>query len=79
MLADELWSIIVDDSSGYTKLVEYAMLDELNHVWCLYFLQGNSFRQFREVIHYGQDDVMSFGCWRTDRSNNIHSPHLEWP
>jgi len=31
-LADELGSIIVNNSSGYTKAVEYVMLDELDHV-----------------------------------------------
>ena len=29
---DELGSIIVDNSLGYTKVVEYVMLDELDHV-----------------------------------------------
>jgi len=31
-LADKLGSIIMDDSSGYTKVVEHEMLDKLNHV-----------------------------------------------
>jgi len=47
-------------------------------VWCLFFLQGNNFHPFREVICYGYDEAISFGCWRTDRSNNIHFPHLKW-
>jgi len=43
-LANELGPFIVDDSSEYTKAVKYVMLDELDHVHCLYFLQGNNFR-----------------------------------
>jgi len=31
-LADELGSIIMNYSSGYTKAVKYMMLDELDHV-----------------------------------------------
>ena len=77
-LANKLWSIIVDNSSGCTKPVEYVMLYELDHIWCLYFLQGNNFHPFREVIYYGQVEVMSFGCWRANGSDNIHSPHLKW-
>ena len=79
MLGWELVSIIVDNSSGYTKAVEHVMLVELDHVWCLYFLQGNGFRLFREVISYGQDEAMFFGCWRANGSDNVHSPHLKWP
>jgi len=65
-LADELRPVIVDDLSGYTAVVEHVMLDELDHVWCLYFFQGDNFHPFREVIHYGQDESMSSGCWMTD-------------
>ena len=72
-MADELGSIIVDDSSGYTEAIEHMKFDELDYLWCLYFLQGNNFYSFREVICYGQDKAMSFGHWRTDGSNNIHS------
>jgi len=68
-LTGELGPVIVDDSSGHTKAVEHVMLDEVDRVWCLYFLQGNNFYPFREVIGYGQDEEMSFGCWRTDGSN----------
>ena len=75
-LADELGSIIVNDSSGYTKAVEHVILDELDHDWCLYFLYRNNFCPFREVICYGQDEVISFRCLRDDRSDKIHSPHL---
>ena len=53
-MADELGSIIVDKSPGYTKVVEHVMLDELDYVWCLYFLQGNNFHPFREVISYAK-------------------------
>jgi len=54
-LADEFGSIIVDDSSRYTKAVYYVMLDDFDHVGCLYFLQGDGFRPFGEVISYCQD------------------------
>ena len=37
---NKLGSIIVDDSSGKTIAVEHMMLDEFDHIWCLYFLQG---------------------------------------
>ena len=37
-LADELGSIVVDDSWGNTESVEHVMFDELDHIWCLYFL-----------------------------------------
>jgi len=37
-LDDKLGSIIVNDLSGFTKAVEHVMLDELDHVWYLYFL-----------------------------------------
>ena len=40
---------------------------------------GNNFYPFREVIRYGQDESISSGCQRNDRSDNIHSPHLKWP
>jgi len=49
----------MDDSSGCTKAVEHMMLDELDHIWCLYFLQGNSFCPFREVIRYDQHEMVS--------------------
>jgi len=61
-LADELGPVVVNDSSWHIKAVEHVMLDELDYVWYLYFLQGNRFRQFREVIHYGQDEAVSSGC-----------------
>jgi len=57
-LADELRPVIVDDSSGYTDAVKHVMVDELDHFWCLYFLQGDP---FREVIRYDQDESMSSG------------------
>jgi len=63
----------------YTKVVEHVMFDELDQVWCFYFLLANNFHPFREVIRYAQDKAMSFRHWRTDGSNNIHSPRLEWP
>jgi len=37
-LADDLELVIMDDSSRYTKMVEHMMLNELEHIWCLYFL-----------------------------------------
>ena len=46
-LAEEVMPVIMDDLSGYTEAVKYVMVDEIDHVWCLYFLQGNSFRPFR--------------------------------
>jgi len=42
-LADELGSIIMDDSSGHAKAVYYVMFDEFDHVECFYFLQGVAF------------------------------------
>ena len=74
------WRIeaIVDDSSGYTKTVEDVILDKLDHIWCLYFFQGDNFRPFREVIYYGQYEAMSSGCWRADISNHIHFSHIKW-
>ena len=35
-LADDLGSIIVDDSSRYAKAIYHVMFDELNHVEHLY-------------------------------------------
>ena len=54
--------VIVDDSSGYTEAVEHVILDELDHIWYLYFLQGDGFHPFREVFRYGQDESMSSRC-----------------
>jgi len=51
-LVDELGAVIVDDSSGHTKVVEHMMFDELDHIWDLYFQQGNNFNLIRDVICY---------------------------
>jgi len=40
----------MDNSSNFTEAIEHVMFDELDHIWHLYFFQGNSFRPFREVI-----------------------------
>jgi len=40
---------------------------------------GEWLSPFREVISNDQDEAMSFGCWRADESDNIHSTHLKWP
>jgi len=51
-LADKLGSIIIDYPSRHTKAVYYVMLDEFDHVERLYFLQGDGFNIFGEVIDY---------------------------
>jgi len=40
LLADELGSIVMDDSSRHTKAVYHVMLDKFDHVRRLYFFQG---------------------------------------
>ena len=52
-LADELRPIIMDNPLWHAKAVDHVMFDELDHVRCLYLLQGDSLCPFREVISYG--------------------------
>jgi len=58
--------------------------NRVRNVWwiwsCLISLlsSGNSICLLREVVSYGQNEVMYFGYWNDDGSDNILSPHLKW-
>ena len=36
-LADKLWSVVMDDSSWDAKAVDDVVVDEVDHINCLYF------------------------------------------
>ena len=42
-LTNELGSIVMDNSSGYTKTVDDVMFNEFDHIRCLYLPQRDSF------------------------------------
>jgi len=69
----------MDNSLRDAKVVNDMMFYEFDHVRRFYFLQGDGFLLFGEVISYNQDEPMSFRCWRAYGANDVHSSHLKWP
>jgi len=52
----------MNDSSRHAKVVYHVIFDEFDHIRLLYFLEGDGFSSFREVISYSQNELISFGC-----------------
>ena len=76
------WRIEVHCRGQFVEVRQSGKLRVTWRIWSrLMFLlpSGDDFRSFGEVVSYGQDEPMSFRYWRADGSNDIHSPHLEWP
>jgi len=65
-LAHKLETIVMDDPPGDTKSMDDMVSDEINNIGSFNFSKWYSFRPFREVIGYSENEPMISSRWRTD-------------
>ena len=72
-------TVVSNNSVGDTIPAYEVLLDEAsNHILCNKG-EGSCFDPLGKVVNGHQNETVAIGRCRLDLSNNVASPHSEWP